>query len=75
MAKFPLVPVVNKEAIIGKEERQLLQQVFMLMTVPYSLVNTLISIAYLKMRSGPSMRNANTRELTKERRAITLHVL
>ena len=70
-----LVPVVNKESIIGNEERQLLQQVFMLMTVPSSLVTTLISIAYLKMRSGPSTRNANARALTKERRASNLLVL
>ena len=70
-----LVPVVNKEAIISKEEQQLIQQVFMLMTVPSSPVTTLISIAYLKMRSGASTRNANERALTKERRAITLLVL
>ena len=70
-----LVPVVNKEEIIGNEERQLLQQVFMMMTVPSSLVTTLISIAYLKMRSRASIRNANARALTKKRRASTLLVL
>ena len=33
------------------------------------------SIAYLKMRSGAFMRNANTRGLRKERRASTFHVM
>ena len=70
-----LVPVVNKEAIIGKEEQPLLRKEFMLMTVPYSPVATLISIAYLKIRSGAFMRNTNARALTKERISSTLHVL
>ena len=67
--------MVNKEAIIGKEEQQLLQHEFMLMTVPSSPVTTLISIVYLKMRNRASMRNANERLLTKERRASNLLVL
>ena len=66
-----LVPVVNKEAIVGKEEQPLLQQEFMLMTVLSSPVTTPTSIAYLKMRSGSFTRNANARGLTKERRART----
>ena len=56
-----LVPVVNKEAIIGKEEQPLLQQEFMMMTVISSPVATPTSIAYLKKRSGAFMRNSNAR--------------
>ena len=70
-----LVPVVNKEAIIGKEEQPLLQQEFMLMTVLSSPVTTPTSIAYLKIRSGAFMRNATARGLSKERRASTLLVM